>query len=415
MGDNSLINVKVEPKHLDDYQQFTTEVNKKIKSLAENLAGLSVAHLNATAVGGGVAEMLKSVVPLQRDIGLDSQWYILPPDDAFFEVTKQLHNFLQGKEGELSLDDLQIYENYNKYIAKLIDEIETDILIIHDPQPAAALTYLKNDKPELTIWRCHIDTSHPNKKVWETFENYWKPYDHYVFTMEEYAHEFFPKDRLSLITPVIDPLSAKNKAMDVAEARMYLKQFDFDANTPFVTQVSRFDPWKDPLGVIDAFEIAKKEIPDLQLVLAAQMADDDPEGAVIYKKVKEYAEGKEGVHLIVNFPDNELFVNALQVSSTAILQKSIREGFGLTVTEAMWKTNAVIGGNVGGIKLQIEDGVSGFLVNSPMEAAEKIVYLCKNPHEKEKIAKAAHESVKKRFLMPHMILNYLNIFDDYFG
>lgn len=415
MSKNSLINVKVEPRHLDDYQEFTPQTIQNIRQITKNLQGLSVTHLNATAVGGGVAEMLKSVVPLQRDAGLDANWLVLPPNDDFFEVTKKLHNFLQGKDGKLLVEDLEVYENYNKQIAELVDDLETDVLIVHDPQPAAALSYLTEEKPELVIWRCHIDTSQPNEQVWEIFKKYWEPYDHYIFTMKEYAHQFFPKDRLSLITPVIDPLSAKNKAMQINEAKTYLRQFDFDPYKPFITQVSRFDPWKDPLGVIDAYEIAKMDIPDLQLILAAQMADDDPEGEVIYKEVKDYAQGKDDIYFIVNFQDNELLVNALQVASTAVLQKSIREGFGLTVTEAMWKSNVVIGGNVGGIKLQIDDGVSGYLVNSPQEAAEKIVYICQNLEVKDKMSKVAHEKVKNNFLMPHLVLNQLKIFDQYFG
>ncbi|KKR80976.1 MAG: Glycosyl transferase group 1 [Candidatus Daviesbacteria bacterium GW2011_GWA1_41_61] len=227
--------------------------------------------------------------------------------------------------------------------------------------------------------------------------------------MPQYSHQAFPQDKISIITPVIDPLASKNQPMDKAEAQRYLLSLGLDISQPLVTQVSRFDPWKDPQGVIDAYRTAKKEVSNLQLALVAQMATDDPEGIEVYEQVKKYAGDDPDIHLLVNLPDNDLAVNAFQTASDIIMQKSIREGFGLVVTEAMWKGAVVIGGNVGGIKFQIQDAINGFLVNSSKEATEKIIYILKNLHIARRISQQAHKTVKNNFLLPHKVLNYLNL------
>lgn len=409
MKAKKLTAVECKAKRLDDYSKITPETISEIYEIAKDLNGISVGHVNATAVGGGVAEMLRSVIPLERDVGLDSNWYVIPPDDHFFEVTKSIHNFMQGKPGDLTAGQRRLYLDYNRYIGELLSGIDADVLVVHDPQPAASLKFMEK-RPKKTIWRSHIDTSRPNKRVWDFLLPYLDDYDHYVFTMPQYANGAFPEERLSFITPVIDPLSVKNTAMGKKEAREYLERLGIDMSRPLVTQISRLDPWKDPEGVIDAYKIAKKEVPDLQLALVAQMADDDPEGVIIHNQIKEYIDDDEDIYLMVNLEDNDRAVNAFQVGSDIVLQKSIREGFGLTVTEAMWKKAAVIGGNVGGIKLQIESGKSGYLVDSSEEAAEKIVELLKNKEKLEKIQKEAHRSVKERFLVPHKKLNYLKLF-----
>lgn len=399
------------PKHLEDYSLLLPDTVHKIRSLAKPLQGLRVVHISATPFGGGTAEILRSVVPLQQDIGLNSIWYVIPPNDAFFEVTKQIHNFLQGKEGKLDDTQKKIYLEYSNFLAELLVEIKSDILVVHDPQPAAALTFLNGQKPPLSIWRCHIDTSTPNQEVWDFLLPYLKTYDHFIFTMDQFAHHDFPTEKFTTITPAIDPLAVKNIAMKKEDAKRYIAKFGINVNKPLIAQISRLDPWKDPQGVIDAYRLAKQEFPDLQLALVAQMANDDPEGEIICQQIKNHIQGEKEIFVLVNLPDNDQAVNAFQVASDIILQKSIREGFGLTVTEAMWKKAAVIGGNVGGIKLQIEDGQNGFLVNSPQEAAEKIIYLLKNSQVKEKISQAAHETVKNKFLIPYNVLNYLNLFN----
>lgn len=402
--------VDTKAKRLEDYSEITPEVVKEIRKIAKRLNGLKVAHVNATAVGGGVAEMLRSEVPLQRDIGLISNWYVIPPNDDFFEVTKSIHNFMQGKPGDLTEGQKKLYLEYNKYIGELLTEIDADIFVIHDPQPAAALKFMKK-RPKVAIWRSHIDTSNPNKKVWDFLRPYLEGYDHYIFTLPQYTNDEFEKNKVSFITPVIDPLNVKNKAMGKKEAKKYLERLGIDMTKPLITQVSRLDPWKDPEGVIDAYREAKKEVPDLQLALVAQMADDDPEGVIIYNQIKEYVDHDKDIYLMVNLDENDKAVNAFQVGSDIILQKSIREGFGLTVTEAMWKGAVVIGGNVGGIKIQIEDGVNGYLVDSSKKAAQRIVELLNDKEKLEKMSKAAHMSVKEKFLIPHKKLNYLRLFE----
>lgn len=404
------------PKHLDDYVSIVPNIIDQIRAAAKPLRGLKITHLNATSLGGGVAEILRSLVPLQKDIGLVPSWYTIPPKEEFFEVTKKIHNLMQGKEGNLTAKEKKIYLDHNRLIAQLLEKIETDVLAIHDPQPAAALHYIKVRNHKLAVWRSHIDTSHPNKKVWNFLTPFLDPFDHFVFTLPEYTNRRFPpKGKVSFITPVIDPLSPKNLLIDKTEARIYLERFGIDIGRPLVSQISRYDPWKDPEGVVDAYRLAKKKFPKLQLALVAQMTTDDPEGVRLYEQLKRYVEGEDGIFLLVNLPKNDEAVNAFQTGSDIILQKSIREGFGLTVTEAMWKKMPVIGGNVGGIKLQIKDGVNGFLVDSAEEAAEKIVYLLDNPGVREKVGRAAHESVKKKYLTPHKILNYLKLFRKLLG
>lgn len=397
------------PKKISDYEPLVPEVLHSIESLVGNYKGLNIAHVNATAVGGGVAEMLQSVVPLQRDLGMNSHWYVIPPRADYFEVTKLIHNFLQGKEGELTQEQKAIYIEHNQLIASLLDEINADILIIHDPQPAAAISFMKK-RPKLCIWRCHIDTSTPNDKVWQFLYPYLEKFDQFIFTTKEFAHQDIALEKINLLTPCIDPFATKNKLIDKNEAINILKSLGVDTTKPLITQVSRLDPWKDPKGVVDAFVLAQKQVPDLQLAFVANMASDDPEGAVIAAEIKEYCKDKSGIHFFINLADNDLQVNAFQTASNVIIQKSIREGFALTVTEAMWKGTVVIGGNVGGIKLQITDGKNGFLVNSPQEASKIIIYAINNTDKVKEMGQAAHEKVKNNFLLPHLILNELNLF-----
>jgi trehalose synthase len=406
--------VELEKKKLSDYIDLAPKETAEIRKIATKFKGLKVAHINATPVGGGVAEMLRTIVPLQRDIGLDSNWFTIPPDDRFFEVTKEIHNFMQGKEGDLSDSQKKTYLEYNKDLSLLLSALETDVLLVHDPQPAAALKFSEK-RPKLSIWRCHIDTSRPNKKVWDFLKPYLLEYDNFVFTLPEFANNEFPENSLNFITPVIDPLNVKNIAMEKSAAKKYLRKLGIDTKKPLITQVSRFDPWKDPKGVVDSFKLAKNDVKDLQLAMVAQMANDDPEGQVVYEEMKDYVKGFDDVHLFVNLTDNDKAVNAFQVGSDIVLQKSIREGFGLTVTEAMWKGAVVVGGNVGGIRLQIEDGVNGYLVNSSEEAARKIVKVLKDPGKIKEISKNAHESVKNKYLAPHKVLNYLRLFDRHFS
>lgn len=403
------------PKSLDDYKRFTPDTVKQIKHLAKPLKGLKIVHLNATAQGGGVAEMLRPEVALQQDIGLNSSLYIIPPNLEFFEVTKKIHNFLQGQPGRLTDQERKTYLQYSRLIAQALSALnpQPDIIFIHDPQPAASISFFNNLSIK-TLWRCHIDTSSLNKDVWSFLTAYLKPYSHFIFTHPDYLQKsFLPLSKVSFITPVIDPLAPKNIPMDKGKAKQYLKQYGINPNQPLITQVSRLDPWKDPLGVMDAYRMAKTAIPDLQLALVAQSANDDPEGERMYTKVKNYIKKEKGIFLLQNLPDNDRAVNAFQTASDIVLQKSIREGFGLTVTEAMWKGTVVIAGNVGGIRLQIKNGVNGFLINSTKETAENIVHILQYPKAAARLSKTAHQSVTEKFLLPHAILNYLHLFKSF--
>lgn len=392
---------------------FARDVVKEIQDMPLSLQGLRVVHLNATAVGGGVAEMLRSEVSLQNNIGLDSRWYVISPNQDFFEVTKKIHNLLQGQPGELETEEKEIYLQVNRSIAHSLLDLkpQSDILIVHDPQSAPVVSFLGLNRPEFALWRCHIDTTSPNQAMWEFLSPFLNFYDHHIFTMPEYMHSGFSEEDLSIFTPVIDPLSPKNTLISKDEAKGYIRRFGIDTNKPLITQVSRLDPWKDPLGVIDAYRSAKLRVSDLQLAMVAQSAADDPEGERLRIEAEKHIKGEKGIFLLVNLPENDRAVNAFQTGSDIILQKSIREGFSLTVTEAMWKGTVVIGGDVGGIKAQIQDGKNGFLVNSIEETAEKIIHVLNNPQLRENMGENAHESVRNRFLLPHATLKFLKLFD----
>jgi trehalose synthase len=392
---------------------YVPNVVKEIQEMPLGLQGLRIVHLNATAVGGGVAEMLGSEVSLENNIRLDSCWYVIPPNQRFFKVTKKTHNLLQGQSGELETEEKEIYLQVNRSIAHSLSELkpQPDILIVHDPQAVPAVSFLGLNRPEFAIWRCHIDTTFPNQAMWEFLSPFLNFYDHHIFTMPEYIHSGFSEEDLSIFTPVIDPLSPKNILISKGDAKGYIRRFGIDINKPLITQVSRLDPWKDPLGVIDAYRLVKLKVPDLQLAMVAQSATDDPEGERVRIEVEKHIKGEKGIFLLVNLPENDRAVNAFQTGSDIILQKSIREGFSLTVTEAMWKRAVVIGGNVGGIKAQIQDSKNGFLVNSIEETAEKIIHVLNNPQLRESIGENAHESVRSRFLLPHATLKFLKLFD----
>ncbi len=400
--------VPVPIKHLQEYRVLAPLDTERIYETARRLKDLKVTHINTVSLGGGVAEMLRSLVPLERDAGLDANWFTIPPNLEFFEITKKIHNLLQGKNGGLTEEEKLEYLEYNKFIAKLLDKLNTDILVIHDPQPLAALSFMKK-RPKIAIWRCHIHTTNPNNDTKNFLSPFIQAYDQVIFSLPEYADGFELKN-LSFITPVIDPLSEKNIPMQKSAAKKYIEQFGINGNAPLVTQISRFDPWKDPLGVIQAYSLAKKDVPNLQLALVAQMANDDPESLIIYESLKKIARKDKNIFLLANLPENDLAVKAFQTASDIILQKSIKEGFGLTVTEAMFKGAVVIGGNTGGIRAQIKDGINGILVNSPKEAADKIIYLLKNPGICKKISLEAQKSVKENFLVTTHLVKELELY-----
>jgi len=408
--------VKTKRANLDKYQDLIpSEILKEIGELKEDLKGLRVFHINATPRGGGVAEILKSLVPLMKGVGLKAEWYTIPPRNNFFEITKKMHNALQGKKYRFPYSARKKYILHMSRTTELMRDMKPDIWVIHDPQPAGISMFLPNFHPSIS--RLHIDLTSPNQKVWKFVVGFLRGYDKVILSSKEFLKEEI-KEKSIIFQPAIDILNPKNQPLSLNNANEILRNFGINPDKPLITQVSRFDPWKDPFGVVEAYQLAKKKIPDLQLALVGLfLARDDPEAERVYQKVKKKTEKDPNIFLfaqreVLGSLKVHVFVNALQVASDVILQKSIREGFGMSISEAMWKGKAVIGGNIGGIKLQIRDGKNGFLVSSPRETAKRIVQLIKNPQLAKKLGKAAKETVREKFLMPRLLRDYLRLFKE---
>lgn len=405
--------VAVEPKTLSEYEPIVGDAAlSEIHELVKPIAGARIVHINATAFGGGVAEILMALVPLMRDLGLEAEWQVIAGSDDFFNVTKASHNGLQGMS--LPLDDSMksLWKEYNQINAKQFAG-NYDFVVVHDPQPAGLLHYHGREGGDHWIWRCHIDTSHPNMDFWNFYAPFFNQYDAGIFTMKEYAGPGVEFGKLGIIAPTIDPLSPKNVAIPYDDARQVVTGFGIDLDRPLITQVSRFDPWKDPMGVIDAYRIVKEIAPETQLALVGSMAADDPEGWYYLDKTSRHAGEDDDIFILHNFQGVGGYeVGCFQTASDVVIQKSTREGFGLVVTEGLWKGKPVVGGNVGGIPLQILDGETGFLVNSIEECAEKIILLLQNPDLTAKMGKAGREHVRKNFLITRHLRDYLQLFND---
>jgi len=408
--------VRTKIKELRNYKGIIKDsLFSEITELARELKGLKVIMINATPKGGGVAEILNSLIPLMRGLNIDARWHVIPAGQIFSGLlTKEIHNALQGEKYNLPQSSRKLYLKHTEKLAKLLRDIKADIWVLHDPQPAGLVSCLPNLHPSIS--HIHIDTSRPNESAWNFIEPFLLQYDKIVFSLKDFVARSLPSRKVVVFPPAIDPLTKKNKALVLSKAKRILAKLGIDTKKPLISQISRFDPWKDPLGVIKAWRLAKKKIPDLQLVYAGIfLALDDPDAIKIFKKVEKVVKNEKDIFLFADpkYLGNleiDAFVNALQVGSDIILQKSIREGFGLTVTEAMWKEKPVIGGKAGGIKLQIESGKSGFLVPSPEEASERIVQLIENPTLANKLGKAAKERVREKFLIPRLLRDYLRLF-----
>jgi trehalose synthase len=402
--------VSVAQKTLSDYASIVGRpLVQEILELAESLKGKRVLHLSATAFGGGVAEILSTLVPLMIDVGLAAEWQIIYGREEFFNATKLMHNALQGHPQDLSEEQWQTWQHYNEINARQLSE-DWDVCIVHDPQPAA-LASLVPDKARRWIWRCHIDLSTPNVDTLSGLLPYLDPYPAAVFHMPEYV----PADmdgRAHIIPPAIDPLAPKNMAFSPEDAVYICEQFGIDVDRPLLCQVSRFDPWKDPLGVIDAYRIVKEQMPDVQLALVGSMATDDPEGWDFFNSTISHADGDPDIHILNNLNNvGAIEVNAFQSHCDVVLQKSTREGFGLTVTEAIWKGRPFIGGKVGGIPLQVTDGETGFLVSSVEECAQRCLEILADPGLGKRLGRAGKEAVRRRFLMPRLLRDWLELFE----
>ncbi len=403
--------VEVRKKSLEAYRGIVTEgLLSDIRDLAGELKGARVVHINATAFGGGVAEMLQSLIPLMRDVGLQAEWQVIAGEEEFFNVTKAFHNGLQGMDLALTDDMKEIWQQYNMKNAESF-EGEYDFVVVHDPQPAGLRHFHSDGRGRHWIWRSHIDTSHPNMAYWEFVVPFLRPYGAGIFSMSQYVGDGLAFPELAIIHPSIDPLSRKNRTMRRPRAKRIVLGLDVDTDRPVITQVSRYDPWKDPLGVIDAYRIVKRSVPEVQLVLMASMANDDPEGWDYMRRTQEHAGNDPDIHLLSFQRNNDLEVNALQTFSDVVIQKSVREGFGLVVTEAMWKGQAVVGGNVGGIPLQITDGETGFLVESVEECADRVLDLLRNRDQAKEMGAKAKEHVRRNFLTPRHLRDYLVLFN----
>jgi trehalose synthase len=403
--------VNVGHKSLADYASITGRgLMDQIRAFAEPLRGKRVVHLSATAFGGGVAEINYTLIPLMADAGLDVEWRIIKGAEEFFNVTKTIHNALQGNPQGLTDEQMEIFRRYNELNASEFED-EYDYVIVHDPQPVAMIDHFPGSKAKW-IWRGHIDFSTPNPQVLDFLLPSIRRYDAAIFHMRDYVPRGDGLPACYIWPPAIDPLAPKNMALSPEDAAYIVDQFGIDVERPLLAQVSRFDPWKDPLGVIDAYREVKAVHPGVQLALVGSMAHDDPEGWDFYNQTASYAAGDPDIYILSNLNNvGSVEVNAFQVHSKAVIQKSIKEGFGLTVSEALWKARPVVAGRVGGIVVQITDGETGWLVDSATECAQACLEIMAAPDEARRRALAGKEHVRRNFLTPRLLRDWLVLFN----
>ncbi|MBJ7332351.1 MAG: glycosyltransferase [Solirubrobacteraceae bacterium] len=403
--------VAVGSKKLADYTHICgRDLIDEIHELAAPLEGARVVQLSATAFGGGVAEILYTLVPLMNDVGLECEWQVIYGREEFFNATKIMHNALQGNPRDLTTEEWEVWERYNEMNSRELAG-GIDVCVVHDPQPAA-MYKLVPEKAKGWIWRCHIDVSTPNPATIDRLLPWISEYPQSLFHMPEYVPAGMHR-KVNIVPPAIDPLAPKNMALSPEDASYVCDQFGIDVDRPLICQVSRFDPWKDPLGVIDVFRLIRDEVPGLQLALVGSMASDDPEGWDYFNATMAHAGGDKDIHILNNFNNvGAIEVNAFQSHADVLIQKSTREGFGLTVSEAIWKARPFIGGNVGGIPLQVEDGVSGYLVESVEQCAERALGILRDPALGKALGRRGKEHVRKHFLTPRYLRDYLKIFTE---
>jgi len=395
-------------KSLDKYQDIVGDhIIQKIRAEASSLSEKKMVHINSTYQGGGVAEILNSLVILLNDVGIETDWRILHGNLDFFTITKKFHNALQGDRINLSEKKKEIYyiNNVNNAIFSHIDH---DFVVVHDPQPLPIITCYKKRQP--WVWRCHIDISTPMKEVWDYLKMFILKYDAMIISMEKFKPRDIPNRVMSqyIIRPSIDPLNLKNREIPSSTISKYLTKYGIDQKKPVITQISRFDKWKDPEGMIKIFKIIKRKL-DCQLILAGSMATDDPEGQDIFENLEKLVEQEKNIRLIINAPD--ILINVLQRASSVVVQKSIKEGFAITVSEALWKGTPVVTSNVGGISSQVIDGKNGYLLEPKdyIGFAEKISYLIKNPRVAKQMGEFGRTYVKNNFLITRHLLDYIHL------
>ena len=404
--------VDIEPQPLEPYAEVIgAERVEGLRDLAGELQGLRLAHVSATQFGGGVAELLRSVVALERALGLDAEWRLIRGEDDFFEVTKALHNALQGGDRPITEEERETYLRTARESADLMSN-DYDVVMVHDPQPLA-LRHFRGKDEARWIWRLHIDTSSPNRDALDFVSPFVEEHDALVFTMPDFIPSEWAGQPSRIIPPAIDPLSPKNMDLPDAISDRIIRWLGVDPGRPILTQVSRFDPWKDPLGVIDVFQEVRGEVDGLQLALLGSMALDDPQGWQMYEEVRERAGGDVDIHVATNVTGvSSIEVNAFQRRSDVVLQKSIREGFGLVVSETLWKKTPVVAGRAGGIPLQMPDGAGGALVEDPQDYPREVLRLLTDRDAAAEAAERGHRHVRERFLVDRLVADELRLVAD---
>ena len=397
-------------KSLADYTHVAGRpLIAEIRELSEQLQGLKVLHLSATAFGGGVAEILYTLIPLMHDVGIKAEWQVMLGREEFYNVTKRLHNALQGNPDSLDAEEWAIFERFNEMNARELSD-GWDVIIVHDPQPLGIRDHVPGHG-RTWVWRCHIDLSTPNQDAIDHVVPHVRGYDESVFHLQDYVPPGLDGGLVNICPPAIDPLAPKNMAFSPEDAAFVCDQFGLDVDRPLMCQVSRFDPWKDPMGVIDAYRVVKEEMPEVQLALVGSMALDDPEGWEFFNSTMAHADGDPDVHILNNLNQvGAIEVNAFQSQADVVIQKSTREGFGLPVSEALWKARPFIGGDVGGIPLQVQDGETGYLVSSPEECAERSLRILRDPDLGRRLGRSGKEHVRNNFLTPRLLRDWLHIF-----
>ncbi len=410
--------VYLSKKNIKDYKSLVgTEIIKQIEKDARFLKGKKIIHISSVSRGGGVAEILSNLIPLKRSLGIKASWFTFKAPKRFFEITKKIHNGFQGEKVNLNEKEKNFYLSINKKLANELKKIPADLFVIHDPQPLASILFF-HKKP--MIARIHLDLSTPDKEISTWIYPILKQYDKVVVSLKEFKPKNIANNKIFIMPPALDPLDYQHIPISEKKAREILSKFNINPNKPLIAQVSRFDPWKNPLGVIEAFNLAKEKMPELQLILLGlSLAKDDPQSEEVFEQVKNKTKDCSDVFLFYDPKefenkkiDNDVFVNAVQCGSDLILQKSIKEGFGLTATEAMWKSKVVIAGTAIGLKLQIQNNKNGFIVKNPEQAAKLIIKLLKNPKIKEKIGYQAHLSVKKKYLITRLLSDYFKLYNE---
>ena len=411
-----LTQVATSPKSFEDYRPLVgDETIDEIQRLVEPLRGSRTLHVNATARGGGVAEILSSMVPLMNDLGVHTEWHVMEGAPEFYQVTKALHNSLQGMQMEWTAEMWETWKHYNRRSAELM-EGDYDFVVVHDPQPAGILHYLKEagavSGGSKWVWRCHIDSTNAQPEAWNLLLPYLGDYGTAIFTLKQFVKRDLAGPRVRVIAPAIDPLSEKNIPVSRDTIREVLTRYNVDPDRPYMLQASRMDAWKDPLGVLESYQLIKPSLPALQLVFLVAIADDDPEGWAYLDQVSASAGGDPDVHILPNLLNGigDPEVNAFQSGAQVVLQKSLREGFGLAVTEALWKGRPVVGGRAGGIPLQVLHGKTGYLVSSPEECAHWTLRLLKEPEKADKLGMQGRELARKRFLITRYLQDYLKLY-----